>query len=100
MYWIYIGFVAPQISTADLDARSAERKSGDYAARIRDTTGGDHRNPDRIDDLGNKRKCTNLPGDVGRQKHSSMPAGFHTLRDDGVTAVRFEKASFTNCRCR
>jgi hypothetical protein len=52
----YVGFVAPQISTADLDAGSAKRERGGDATRIRDATGGDYRNPGRVDDLGNKRK--------------------------------------------
>jgi len=50
------GFLACQEYRSHLYGLCAKNQGGDYAARIRDATGGDHRQIDRVGNLRYERK--------------------------------------------
>jgi hypothetical protein len=77
--------------TPDLNAGSAECEGGRDAACVGNAAGSDHRNRDRIDDLGNQGEGADLGRNIVGEKHSTVPARLIALRDHGVDAVSFQK---------
>jgi hypothetical protein len=64
--------------------------------RITDATGGSNRHLHSVNYLRRRREQSKLCGNIITQEHATMAAGLESLRDHGVTAVRFQKAHFGN----
>ncbi len=84
------GFRTTQIGGTDLHAGRAQRERRRDAPPVGDAARRDHGDFHRIDHLRHQREGAGLLGDVFRQEHAAMAAGFGSLRDDGVGAVFFK----------
>ena len=67
-------------------ALGAQRESGDQASPVGDAAGGDHRRPDRVDDLRNERDGRHALGAGRLDPRGPMAARLAALGHDGVDA--------------
>ena len=94
------GFRAEQIGRSNLDAGGAQGHRRRDALRVRDAAGGDDRERDRLHNLRQQRKRSDLSAQVVRQEHAAVSARFETLRDDRVDTVPFEPPRLVDGGCR
>ena len=76
-----------EISGAQLDGAGAEREGRRNSASVGDPARGDHRHPDRIGDLREKREQAYGFRRVGAEEAAGVTARLESLRDHGIDAA-------------
>ena len=82
-----LSFGRVEISGAQLDGAGAEREGRGDSASVGDPARGDHRHPDRISDLREKREQAYGFRRVGAEEAAGVTARLESLRDHGIDAA-------------
>src|SRR5882672_1832298 len=87
------GLLALQKYRSHLYGLCAKSQGSDYAARIRDATGGDHRHIDCVGNLRDERKCACKRILGGAKERTTMSSGFEPRSDDRIHAGLLKRSS-------